>query len=173
MTPYDDRDLGLDWSSVKSSGINIREISHGMPKPSITKICLKITCLRFHSNFPGANELRSMLTNNIVHTWLLTGWWHVDLLSTPHLLAKRYPIAQPEVDFLPARGFLLNTKLFGWRRDFLEKWYSFRFAVIIYNYLKISYIRRTKSQKLNASHLVLQLSLCNIMKPGVKSRMEM
>ena len=24
-----------------------------MPQPSITKICLKITCLKFHSNFPG------------------------------------------------------------------------------------------------------------------------
>ena len=28
-----------------------------MPQSSITKICLKITCLKFHSNFPGANEL--------------------------------------------------------------------------------------------------------------------
>ena len=26
-------------------------------QPSITQICLKITCLKFHSNFPGANEL--------------------------------------------------------------------------------------------------------------------
>ena len=32
-----------------------------MPLPSITKISLKITCLRFHSNFPGANVL-TMLT---------------------------------------------------------------------------------------------------------------
>ena len=28
-----------------------------MPQQSITKICLKITCLKLHSNFPGANEL--------------------------------------------------------------------------------------------------------------------
>ena len=28
-----------------------------MSQPSITKICLKITCLKFHSNFRGANEL--------------------------------------------------------------------------------------------------------------------
>ena len=27
-----------------------------MPQPAITKICLKITNLKFHSNFPGANE---------------------------------------------------------------------------------------------------------------------
>ena len=28
-----------------------------MSQPSITKISLEITCLKFHSNFPGANEL--------------------------------------------------------------------------------------------------------------------
>ena len=40
-------------------------------------------------------------------------------------------------------------------------------------YRKISDIRRTKSQNLNVSRLVLQLSLPNPMKPGVKSRMKM
>ena len=34
-----------------------REISQEMPQPSIAKICLKITYLNFHSNFPGVNEL--------------------------------------------------------------------------------------------------------------------
>ena len=77
MMPYGDKNLGqhwlrwwlvawrhqvitwtnVDWSSVKSSDIHIRAISHEMPQSSITKICLKITCLKFHSNFPGANEL--------------------------------------------------------------------------------------------------------------------
>ena len=41
------------------------------------------------------------------------------------------------------------------------------------NYRKISNIRRTKSQNLNDSRLVLQLSLSNPLKPGVKSRMKM
>ena len=40
-------------------------------------------------------------------------------------------------------------------------------------YRKISNIRRTKSPSLNVSRLVLQLSLPNPMKPGVKSRMKM
>ena len=40
-------------------------------------------------------------------------------------------------------------------------------------YCKISNIRCTKSQHLNVSHLVLQLSLLNPLKPGVKSRMKM
>ena len=42
----------------KSSDIHIRAITQEIPQPSITKICLKITCLKFHSNSPGANELR-------------------------------------------------------------------------------------------------------------------
>ena len=36
-----------------------------MPQPSVTKICLKITCLKLHSNFPGANEF----TQYIYVTW--------------------------------------------------------------------------------------------------------
>ena len=40
-------------------------------------------------------------------------------------------------------------------------------------YRKISNIRRTKSQNLNVSRLVLQLFSPNPMKPGVKSRMKM
>ena len=42
---------------MKSSDIHIREISQEMPQPSITKIHLKITYLKFHSNSPGAKEL--------------------------------------------------------------------------------------------------------------------
>ena len=33
-----------------------------MPQLSITKICLKIACLQFHGNFPGANELKRNVT---------------------------------------------------------------------------------------------------------------
>ena len=40
-------------------------------------------------------------------------------------------------------------------------------------YRKISNIRRNKSQNLNDSHLALQSSLSNPLKPGVKSRMNM
>ena len=47
----------VDWSSVKSNDIHIRAISQQMPQPSITKFRLKITCLEFQSNFPGASEL--------------------------------------------------------------------------------------------------------------------
>ena len=43
--------------SVKSNDIHIRAISQEMPQPSIIKIRLKITYLKFHPNFPRANEL--------------------------------------------------------------------------------------------------------------------
>ena len=41
------------------------------------------------------------------------------------------------------------------------------------NYRKVSNIRRTKSQNLNASSLTLLLPLPNPLKPGVKLRMKM
>ena len=43
----------------------IRAISQEMPQPSITKVCLKINVayLKYHSNFPGANEL-------IIHAYI-------------------------------------------------------------------------------------------------------
>ena len=49
----------IDWSLVKSSDSHIRAISKEMPQPSITKFGLKTTYIKFHSNFPGANELKS------------------------------------------------------------------------------------------------------------------
>ena len=60
----------VSWISIKSiksrtvirgprsSDIHIFTISQEIPQPAITKIRLKITNLKFHSNFPGANELR-------------------------------------------------------------------------------------------------------------------
>ena len=39
-------------------------------------------------------------------------------------------------------------------------------------YRRISHMRRTKSKNLNVYRLVLKLSLCNILKPGVKSNDE-
>ena len=47
----------VDWSFVQSSDIHIREVSKEMPQPSITKIRMKITYIKFHSNFPEASEL--------------------------------------------------------------------------------------------------------------------
>ena len=46
-------------------------------------------------------------------------------------------------------------------------------AIIKENYRKTSSMSRTKCQNLNVSNLVLQFSLLNPLKPGVKSRMKM
>ena len=64
-------ELMFDWPSVKSSDIHIMAISQEMPQPSITKIHVKITYLKLHLNFPGANELLLKLHNcpiSIVNT---------------------------------------------------------------------------------------------------------
>ena len=60
---------------------------------------------------------------------------------------------------------LINVYLVGGRTS------SQAFCDLIYR--KVSNIRRTKSQNLNDSRLVLHLSLPNRLKPGVKSRMKM
>ena len=49
--------LNQCWLIISEVRWHIRAISWQMPQPSITKICLKITWLKFHSNLPGANEL--------------------------------------------------------------------------------------------------------------------
>ena len=68
----------VDWSSVKSSDIHIRAISQEMPQPSITKIRLKMTYLKFNSNFPGANELTK---HRYPITWLHIMKWHEEYIS--------------------------------------------------------------------------------------------
>ena len=49
--------LNQCWLIISEVHIHIRAISQEMFQPSITKIRLQITYLKFHSNFPGANEL--------------------------------------------------------------------------------------------------------------------
>ena len=56
----------VDWSSRKSSDIQLRTISQAISRPSITKNCLKITCLKFYSKFPGANELKHGMEKSFV-----------------------------------------------------------------------------------------------------------
>ena len=52
LTPYGEIDLGQHWpDGTKPLPEPV------LTEPSITKIRLKITYLKFHFNFPGANEL--------------------------------------------------------------------------------------------------------------------
>ena len=85
----------VDWSSVKSCDIHMRAISQEISQPSITNIFLKITCLKFHSNFPGANELThwglviQICTNghnkeNTLETLLLLQWMTLNVFKDCH-----------------------------------------------------------------------------------------
>ena len=47
----------VDLSTVRPSDIHLRASSQEIPRPSITDIIRKIKYLKFHSNFPGVNEL--------------------------------------------------------------------------------------------------------------------
>ena len=64
--------------------IHIGAISQEMPQPSITKICLKITYLKFHSNFPGANKIKSIFSITFLDTNDQSG-------TKPNLVAKIWP----------------------------------------------------------------------------------
>ena len=55
----------------------------------------------------------------------------------------------------------------------LEEEAMHRVRLLLNSYRKIFNIRHTKSHKLNVPRLGLQLSLRNILKPGVKWRMKM
>ena len=55
----------------------------------------------------------------------------------------------------------------------MELKYSGWIAQLNYNHCQTSDINHTKSQYWNVSRLILQLSLPNPLKPGVKSRMKM
>ena len=67
--------LNQCWLIISEIQWNIRAISQEMPQPPITTIHLKIACLKFHPNFPGANELSSVISlvlgNHIWMKWVL------------------------------------------------------------------------------------------------------
>ena len=109
MTPHSDIDLGqhcfrkwlaawwhqattwtyVDLSSVRSGDINLRAISKEKPQQSITKIILKITYLKFHSNFPGANELIRLYCNGCNRAQLFFIVFQPDFVV--HAAAERRP----------------------------------------------------------------------------------
>ena len=107
--------------------------------------------------------------------WHLSYWSKADTL--PYL-----PYANTQVQGLfffrkkciSSRTPGRNGKIFssrGSRRNCQP--FSSYHLIITVNWRKTSSISRTKSHNLNVSNLVLQLSLFNSLKPGVKSRMKM
>ena len=87
-------------------------------------------------------------------------------------------IAFPEtlfnIIFVQSRGHCLSCIYTSWYKPGLSLHKHGNQQNCYYvNYHKISNIRRTESQHLNDSHLVLQLSVPNPLKPGAKPRMKM
>ena len=130
MTPYGDMELGQHWlrwwlvawrhqaitwtnvdlSSVRSSDIHLRASSQEITQPSVPEIIWNIKYLKFHLNFPGANELIKNIhfylrSNNIgsAPTTKRKAWlamtWHVRTyptsawVSATRLSSKSYPLS--------------------------------------------------------------------------------
>ena len=76
--------------------------------------------------------------------------------------------------FCSGLNVFVSTKIWDKVMDvtWLHAEYMVR-PVNIKDYRKVSNIRRTKSQNSNASRLILEFSLPNPLKPGVKLRMKM
>ena len=90
--------------------------------------------------------------------------------------------------FQPHKNHLLQEQLFGSRKWLIlpeHDWHFVcqplqakylsvpKYTIHVVYYRKISNIRRIKSQNFNDSRIALQLSLPNLLKPGVKSRWKM
>ena len=62
-----------------------------MPQPSVTKIHQKITYLKFHSNFSGANELISHYSQREYRKiWLLTVKLNIDQALWRHMVSMSH-----------------------------------------------------------------------------------
>ena len=58
----------VDQLSVRSCDIHLKAISQEVSQSQITKITLKISYLKFHSNLPGANKSTKPLVTQIPDT---------------------------------------------------------------------------------------------------------
>ena len=96
----------IDLSSMSSSDKHPKAMSQEMPQPSITKISLNITYLKFHSQLPGFNELYILFYQGccVTKTWLYFGqlgslciphYIHPATLSTTTLTAMTTPVLWP------------------------------------------------------------------------------
>ena len=100
----------IDWTSAKSSDIDIHigAISQEMPHPSITEICLKITRLKFQSNFPGANELSTLAYFRLcmINTCCLSLWWRGRNMFDPKSIANDWQLVFSPFVFVSCTGKL-------------------------------------------------------------------
>ena len=109
---------------MKSNDIHIRAISQEMPQSSITKICLKIIFLKFHSNFPGANELNKISFKSARGQWV--NWLAygrgtclalVQALACCRVAPRHHLARVPLMVFRPNSKFHKNLECSGLKYD--------------------------------------------------------
>ena len=119
----------VDWSSGKFGDIYIRAISQELPQPSITKICLKITCLKFHLNFPGANDLTQTRCCSLECLEMHLCQWTVSLLVQimPWCLLNTKPWFHPMLAccWLELAELLYHVQKFVPNTESLQLWEKF------------------------------------------------
>ena len=124
---------------------------------------------------------RTTLWGQVVLKWLKSGPWIFNLVTTVRCIwslimlgtgwkgseVSTGDIADGHIDNLKASGLFLNPIMACCQicAELLPE--------PVLTYRKIFNIRCTKSQSLNICSLILQLSLCNVLKLGVKSKMKM
>ena len=67
--------LNQCWLISKPSDIYLKASSQEVTQPSITEIIWKIKYLKFHSNFPGANELTAVMAQEAAWGWPAATQW--------------------------------------------------------------------------------------------------
>ena len=94
------------WLIIRSSDILLRASSQEIPQPLITEIIWKIRYLKYHSNFPGANELIVIFHNQAqnrpdgtysvtlctVHRWVPMGWVWCQMIHNHDNIVEKTPI---------------------------------------------------------------------------------
>ena len=108
-----------------------------MSQPSITKICLKITCLKFHSNFPGANELMNEEPGwRHTHACLFHPQYIIAPLITPpiqHTRSFYQYISSMHLSIRFQRSYIFVDFCSRMKSDFSKTLELFKLAVEIYD----------------------------------------
>ena len=139
---------------IEPLGTNFSEISIGIQTFSFKKMHLNVSSAKWRPFCLGLNVLSSHSQHHTkVHLWRC-------IWTRPEAQLSREPRApQAIIGTIDFWRFVLKGPIWS--------------QIMIARYRKISNIRHTKSSNLNFSRLGLQLSLRNILKPGVDWRMKM
>ena len=171
---------------IEPVGTNFSEILIGIQIFSFTKMRLKMSSAKWRPFCLGLNVITASYSEvHRKHLGLHVYWsWsckHLHVLQK-FLMPSQYLYGPCKVDAwvksmfpawiitCPIKHAATQICLPGITSTWLKIWACLNVepCLLLKNYHKISNIRRTKFQNLNVSHLVLQLSLPNPLKPGVK-----